>query len=130
MLKLSIPTSYNDSILKGIEKINNKYCDKSVVAEVFGSIPNTLLGTGRGYSLNPHFRRKKIFQHIEKCANFGISFNLIINAPCFGDILYNKKYEQEISTFFDEISSYPVSLITMSNPLLIDYVTKNNPIPL
>lgn len=79
-MKLFVPTTFNSAFIEKILEINNR-SEADCIAEVYGSLPQSPLGSARPHINLPETSLEGLAQHVAILNKNGIKFNYLFNAP-------------------------------------------------
>lgn len=128
MKKFCIATSFEEQFLEKLNNLSQKYRDKnSFVEEIYGSLPKSIIGSGRPSWSLPKINQEELKKHTEKAHSFGFKFNYLLNAPCLGNLEYNKEGRKEIIDFIKSLTECRIDIVTITIPFLIELVKENFP---
>jgi len=125
MAKFSIATNFDLNFLKEIERLNRKYSPSEII-EVYGSMPVSLVGSGRSYVGLPKISARDLADHIKHAHNFGLEFNYLMNAPKYRNF-QDAAWKKQVYQFISYLKNIEVDSITIADESLVKYVRKNFP---
>lgn len=118
-MRLSVPTNWDDKLIENLSGLG--------VHNYYARLKDDVVGGGRPSGSLPEVTREKVKEHI-KLIHAGKSlFNYVMNAPCLGNKEYTSAYRKEIFELFDWLVSAEVDSVTVSIPLLIEWLKKHFP---
>jgi collagenase-like PrtC family protease len=127
-LKLCVPTTFEDSFLDNLNRLNAKYKRAGAqVHEIYGSLRTSITGTGRASTVLPNVDEEILSQHIRKAHSYGIEFDYTLNASCMNLIEYTDSGSREIHRLLERFSDIGVDTITIAIPYLIELVANTYP---
>ena len=120
---ICLATSWDDDLLVQLEKqgIYNK------VAELFGSLNSSIVGSGRASFALPDVSMEAAKVHIRKAHSIGIKFNYLLNASCMGNREFTDDGREKILALLDWLNECEVDMVTISLPYLADIVKRYFP---
>jgi collagenase-like PrtC family protease len=77
MANYTVATNFDPHLLEAVGKMNQQYPFK--VIEVYGSLPNTAVGSGRSASQLPQINHGDLSAHITLAHQYGLKFNYLLN---------------------------------------------------
>jgi len=123
-MKISVPTSWNDKLIEGLNRINSR---NDNIAEIYGALPTTPVGSARPSLSLPKVSIEEAKRHIKLAHDSGLSFNYLLNAPCIAGLEYGE-YREEIMRYIDTIiSELNPDILTITIPFLIEKVKRKYP---
>lgn len=121
-IKLSVATSWDDNLLNEISKRKIK------IYEVFGSLPKSIIGSGRETKALPQIEISQALNHIKLAHKLGIKFNYLINASCLSNIEHSREGRKKIYKYLEFIiEELKVDSVTVTLPFLIELIKKEFP---
>lgn len=127
MTNFSLATCFSNRLLKGLDRLNKLYKDRARVVEVFGSLPKSVVGSGREESALPKVSIKGLEDHIKKAHDKGIKFNYLLNASCLGNQEYTQEGQSKIISFLELLVSLKVDSVTVALPFLVRLIRERYP---
>lgn len=119
-----VPADFNAKTLKSFSDLNSKYKDAKV-EEVYGSLSQSIYGSGRSSASIYDVDFKVLRKYVEACKKNGIEFNYTFNANTLSNREFNKKSRREILAFIKKLYSLGIRRFTLTMPSLISLI-KNN----
>jgi len=127
-VKLCVPTTFEDSFLKRINVLNEKYRDEgSYVHEVYGSLKFSNLGTGWPATVLPDVDLERLARHVEIAHSYGIKFAYALNPVCMGLAEYTEEGRSFLNDLLRKLLEIKVDTLIVAIPYLIEYIAKNFP---
>ncbi|MEM1674723.1 MAG: U32 family peptidase [Candidatus Bathyarchaeia archaeon] len=127
-VKLCVPTTFEDSFLKRINVLNEKYRDDgSYVHEVYGSLKFSNLGTGWPATVLPDVDLERLVRHVEIAHSYGIKFAYALNPVCMGLAEYTEEGRSFLNDLLRKLLEIKVDTLIVAIPYLIEYIAKNFP---
>ena len=126
-MKLAVPCRFEYDLLNKLNDINKKY---NSIHEVFGAIPESVIGHGRATSGIQCFGNVDM-NHVKEFTiqahSMGIEVNYLLNAQCLGNIEYTEEGRSEIMKYIETIYNTNVDAVTIAVPLLADIIKREFP---
>jgi len=127
-VKFCVPTTFEDSFLDELNKLNEKYQSLgSQVYEVYGSFKVSPFGTGWPSTVLPVVDEEMLARHIERAHSYGIKFAYTLNAVCMNLFEYSEEGHEALNELLKRLSQMKVDTLIITIPYLIEYVAKNYP---
>lgn len=126
-MKLAVPCRFEFDLLDKLNDINKKY---KTIHEVFGSIPESPVGTGRaavGVKYFGDVSMDHVKEFTTQAHSMGIEVNYLLNAQCLGNTEYTAEGRIEIMKYLESVYNANVDAVTISIPLLADIVKREFP---
>lgn len=117
--RFSIATNFDNSLLPQLADLE--------VSEIYGSITNSPGGTGRPQIALPNVTWEGMAEHIKLASKNGITFTLLMNSACFGNIEFTCEGQQNIVRIITLAKQVGIETITISNPLILRLIKKHAP---
>lgn len=123
-MKLYVPTTFTESFIEHIKKLNNNTYG-NIIDEVYGSLPLTPLGSARPPINLPQIDIKGLVQHIKHLNKEGIKFSYLLNAPhsSYTDPIKNNKIAEYIDHIVSILEGGDNSVVVASKTIF-DYLKK------
>ncbi len=119
-MQFSLPTDFNDALPERLEGLE--------VRELFGAIPNSPIGHEWLFApLSPEIPTEKIARHIRRVRDFGLDFNVLMGAPCFGNREFDIFEKEKLVDHLKRLADQGASSITAANGFLIELVKHHVP---
>lgn len=118
-MRLAVPTNWDPALLDRLGQLP--------VGELFGSLTQTPVGSGRPKLALPEVNEEKARRHIEAARAKGIEFNYVLNAPCMGNLEYDKAGHRAILDHVAWIEAMGVDAVTVTIPYLLRIVKRQFP---
>jgi collagenase-like PrtC family protease len=119
MITFSAPTNWDPALIDFYAGLP--------VTEVFGSLPTAPLGSGRAFHTLPKVDRTMAERHVAYAREKGIAFNYILNAPCMGNMEYDRVEHRRLIDHLRWIDSTGVEAVTVTIPYLIGIIREQFP---
>ncbi|MBN2716379.1 MAG: U32 family peptidase [Deltaproteobacteria bacterium] len=117
-MKLSIATNWTADLIAGLAPYP--------VADVYGSLPTTPVGSGRPAMFLPPITKEAAAEHIQLVHRKGMRFNYLFNGMCIGKRDFNA-VERDLLPQLEWVQSLGVTLITVAHPTALGVVKKHCP---
>lgn len=128
VIKLCVPTTFEDSFLERLKELNEKYRDRGAyVYEVYGSFKFSTLGTGWPATVLPEIDEERFAKHVERAHELGIRFAYALNPVCMNLAEYTEHGREALNNLLRKLSELRVDTLIIAIPYLIEYVAKNFP---
>ncbi len=118
MAIFTVPADFKVSTLDNISLNNSQY--EIPVAESYGSLRNSLIGSGRKYFELPEVTTDGLRAYIRKCNDTGITFNYTLNLACFSNNEFTQKGKEELIDSIGKLVDCGVSQFTVAMPSIIE----------
>lgn len=126
-MKIAVPCRFEYDLLYKLNDINKKYHS---VHEVFGAIPESVIGHGRATTGIQSFGKVDM-NHVKEFTiqahSIGIEVNYLLNAQCLGNNEYTDEGRSEIMKYIESINNTNVDAVTVAIPLLAEIVKREFP---
>ncbi len=119
MARFTVATNWDPEL---IEKII-----KYPVRDLYGSAPNTPIGGGRPSFLLPEVSEEEITEYIKEVHKNRMKFAYLLNAPCLGNIEYDKGYYRKIIEYLEWIVNIGSDYVIVTIPFLIQIIHEQFP---
>ncbi len=126
-MKLAVPCRFEFDLLDRLNEINRKY---GTIHEVFGAIPDSVVGHGRttaGIELFGKVDMHRVKEFTERAHSMGIEVNYLLNAQCLGNTEYTEEGRVAIMKYLESIYNANVDSVTIAIPLLADIIKREFP---
>ena len=121
-MKLSVATTWDDNLLKELSEKSIK------VYEIFGSLAQSILGSGRETKALPQIEIPQAKKHIELAHKLGIKFNYLFNASCLSNLEHSCEGRKKIYKYLRfVIEELKPDSVTVTLPFLIELIKKEFP---
>ena len=124
-MKLCVPCRFEFELLEKLDDINKKY---DSIHEVFGAIPESVVGSGRGAAGIRFFGdidMNHVREFTARAHSKGIEVNYLLNAQCLGNTEFTDEGRIEIMKYLEAIYSANVDSVTVSTPILADIIKRS-----
>lgn len=120
-----VPADFNlDSLAKFINS-NDKYELK--VAELYGSLKTSKLGSGRKHSDLPATSFNDFENYVNECKKNNIEFNYTLNSNCCSNKEFTIKGKKQIITDIEKLVGIGINKFTIALPSLISIMASEFP---
>jgi collagenase-like PrtC family protease len=126
-MKLAVPCRFEYDLLDKLNEINKKY---GAIHEVFGAIPESVIGHGRAAAGIRYFGdidMNHVKEFTVQAHSMGIEVNYLLNSQCLGNSEYTDEGRIQIMKYLESIYNANVDAVTISIPLLADIVKREFP---
>ncbi len=126
-MKLAIPCRFEFDLLDRLNEINKKY---GTIHEVFGAIPDSVVGHGRttaGIELFGKVDMHHVKEFTNRAHSMGIEVNYLLNAQCLGNTEYTDEGRVAIMKYLESIYNANVDSVTIAIPFLADIIKREFP---
>lgn len=118
-MRLSIPSNWDNKLIKNLSGLP--------VVTYYAKLREDIVGGGRPSAALPGVSQKEVKEHIELIHSSKASFNYVLNASCLGNNEYLVSTRKQIFKLIDWLVSIEVDSVTVSIPLLLQWLKKNFP---
>lgn len=127
--EIAIGTPWNSNFLENLSALNKVIGKKNNtrIAEVYGSIPNDVLGTARARERLHDVNSETLRKHVKKAHKHDIEVAYANNTACIGTV---KEFDENFETIlkhFEELYSMEIDSLIIAVPLIIEIVKKHFP---
>jgi collagenase-like PrtC family protease len=123
---ITLPTSFEDPFLERLAELNDRNAARGLrVAELFGSIPTSILGSGRPPRSLPTVSRKSLESHVARARELGFAFSYTVNSSCTAN---RENDPLERRRMLDEllwIRDIGCHAIVVASPYLLDLAARH-----
>lgn len=128
MKNFCIGAKFENQFLEKLALINKEYENtESKIVEIFGSLTNPTMGSGRHPWYIPSFSANKLREYINRVHSQELKFNYLLNTSCLGNIEYTKEGKKNIINFLDCLVECGIDRVTIAIPFLFEIVKKGCP---
>ena len=113
-MRLSAATNFDDELLQELQGYP--------VVEVFGKLPRDFVGGGRASYMLAPVSRGRVKRHVAEARKRGIRFNYLLNPVCLGNREFRRWGQRRIAALLDWLGDIGVEAVTVSVPLLLEFV--------
>lgn len=97
------------------------------IYELFGSLPQTPVGSGRARLILPQVSEDEARRHVEAAHAAGFGFNYLLNAPCMGNMEFDKAAHRALLDHLSYVDSMGVDSVTVAIPYLLRLIKRQFP---
>lgn len=119
-MRLSVCTNWDSSLIDDLANIPDVY-------EVFGSEDMSLFGSARPSFLLGRIEKEEMPQYIKKVHDKGLKFNYTLNAPCLGNMEFNKEVHGKIIEELERLVDVGIDGVTVTVPYLLEIIKRRFP---
>ena len=119
MIKFCVPTNWQDDLISGLRKDS--------IEELYGKLPQDVVGGGRASAVLPSVSKKKLANHILDMHKEGIRFNYLLNSTCLDNLEWSMSWQRRFRKFLDYLVKSGVDKVTVSIPYLLEVIKKKYP---
>jgi len=119
MLRLSVPNNWQRDLISRLRKEN--------VEELYGKLPQDIVGGGRASVVLPSISRKRFVQYILQIHKNGLKFNYLLNSTCLDNLEWSISWQRKFRKFLDYLVVIGVDKVTISIPYLLELIKKQYP---
>lgn len=117
-MQFSIPTNWQPDLIEALKTYPIK--------ELFGSLPQTPVGSGRPAMFLPHVRRNEAAEHIQQVVDAGFAFNYLVNGMCV-DTADVSAVERQLVEHLAWVQDIGVTIVTAAHPLVLRIIKNRFP---
>ena len=125
-MQYSIATSWSDALLDDLVSLNRSR-PKACFSEIYGAHRTSVTGHGRPPYRLPQVEPDVFEQHVGHALQLGLRFNYVMNAPDFGGRENDSAWLKEVSSLLEYLARCGVSGVTISHPVLLQFVKREFP---
>ena len=118
-MKLSLAANYDADLIPQL-----RGCQ---VTEVYGKLPSDFAGGGRPSYMGTPLTRKSLREYVSVLNTHGIAFNYLLNASCYGNEEWGRKWQRRLTSFLEELEDMGIGTVTVSTPFLLEIIKKRFP---
>jgi len=118
-MRLTVPANYDSSILSDLKAYG--------ACEVYGKLPFDITGGGRPSSMSTPLSQRQLARYIADVHAAGLEFNYLLNAACFGNEEWTKRFHKKLDALLTWLTEQRVETLTISAPYLVQVVKKRFP---
>lgn len=128
MSYLTIPTTFENKFLDVVKEMQDKYINSRFkIKEVQGSLPVSIIGSGRNSWDIPKINIQQLKRHIKQVHNYGFDFCYLLNAACLGNIEYSFSGRKKIIELLNLLVEVGVNMVTVTVPFLAEFIKERYP---
>ena len=118
-MRLTVPANYDPAILPLLKKYD--------AVELYGKLPFDITGGGRPTSMSTPLSRRALAGYINEVHRQGLEFNYLLNAACFGNAEWTRRFHREVDRLLTWLTDLRVETLTIAAPYLVQIVKKRFP---
>jgi collagenase-like PrtC family protease len=118
-MKLSLATNWDPALLEQAKNYP--------VHDVFGAVPVSIMGSGRPSFILPQINKTQAKEYVSLAHSLGIEFTYLLNAPCLGNLEYDKDFHHELLKYLEWIAEIGVDCVTVAIPYLVEIIKNQFP---
>jgi collagenase-like PrtC family protease len=115
----TIATNFDNDLLGYIANLG--------IAEIYGGLTTKVIGTSRPNACLPYVNYESAESHIRLAKKYNLSFNLLLNSACWGNIEFTPKGQNAIREIIDFACQVGVEKITTANPVICKWIKMQYP---
>ena len=123
--KFVVPADFNIKSVKEFANLNNNYELK--VAELYGSLSTSNIGSGRSHSGLPYTSFDDFENYVAECNKNNIEFNYTLNSSCCSNNEFTEKGKKQIIEEIRKLVGIGIRNFTVSLPSLIEVMASEFP---
>jgi collagenase-like PrtC family protease len=121
-MKLSVPLNWDNRLIDGLKDGNYPVCD------LYGSLPETPVGSGRPSVLIPGTNSQRMAARVVKQIHAnGYKFTYLLNSPCLDNLEYTKAFQKKINDHLNWLVDIGTDCVTVTVPYLIELIKQRFP---
>lgn len=113
-MNIRVSTNWDNALLDGLAK--------TCTEEVYGKLPDDVIGGVRPAFLLPQINRREAEAHVRHAHDKGIRFNYLINTMCLNNIHYSRDGYRDMVELLEWIGSIGVDIVTVGFPYMVRLV--------
>jgi collagenase-like PrtC family protease len=118
-MRLTVPANYDAAILPLLKQYG--------AVELYGKLPFDITGGGRPSSMSTPLPRRALAAYIGEVHRQGLEFNYLLNAACFGNEEWTRRFHRELDKLLTWLTDLRVETLTVAAPYLVQIVKKRFP---
>ena len=118
-MKLSIATNWEKDLIEELSPFP--------ISELFGALASTPVGGGRPSFLLASTTRQDAAEYVNAAHDKGWSFDYLLNAPCMGNMEYDKETHRSLIQHLEWLCDIGVDTVTVSIPYLLEIIKRQFP---
>lgn len=127
-MKITLPTTFRPSFLEGLDRLQARHqANGHRISEIYGAFQSSVSGSGRPAKYLPGVSYAAFREHVAAARDQGIRFNFLLNAPCMANVEYSPEGRDELRELLDQVSEAGVDLVTVSIPLVMEWIRDHYP---
>lgn len=125
MANYSVGTQWN---YEKTEKLLTLVDSENVITDIYGALPNNLIGHGRSPYAVPNLTYEKAKRYIRMVQQKGITFNYLLNGYFDSIKLHDSVFVQNLLKFIETlVEDLQITFVTIARPELIRLVNREFP---
>lgn len=126
-IKITAPTSFTPEFLRELARINSAPGTRHKIAEVFGSLPSSPVGSLRQAGALPAVDLAGLKQHVAEALALGFQFNYTLNSQWLGGLEGTPGGRKALLKHLAEVAECGVRRFTVSLPFLARLIKAHFP---
>ncbi len=126
-IQYSLPTTWTEGFLRGVARLNTAYEGRARIAEVYGSLPKSVSGSGRSPQEVPAVTRAEFAEHVAVAHRYGLRLKYLITGICVGGRECSVEWRSELRDFVTWLVACGVDSVAVAMPHLIPDVKDQFP---
>ncbi len=126
-MKLTVPTTFTSAFLERLRAINDEHRGRARVFEIYGSFQHGAFNSARPAKYLPRIDREQFQAHVAAAADIGISFNYLINAPCYANVEYDAQGRRALDELLEFLVAAKVAAVTVTVPYIAEIISRCHP---
>ena len=118
-MRLSVATNWDPDLIEALSSFP--------VYEVIGALARTPVGGGRPSFLLAQTTKEEATVYVQAVHQRGWSFNYLLNAPCMGNMEYEKETHRDLIQHLEWLCDIGVDTVTVSIPYLLQIIKRQFP---
>lgn len=118
-MKLSVATNWDTDLIEALSPFP--------VYELIGALAGTPVGGGRPSFLLARTTKQEAAEYVQVAHDKGWSFNYLLNAPCMGNMEYDKETHRDLIQHLEWLCDIGVDTVTVSIPYLLQIIKRQFP---
>jgi collagenase-like PrtC family protease len=118
-MRLTVPANYDPTILPDLKRYG--------AVELYGKLPFDITGGGRPSYMATALSKKGLASYIDAVHKSGLEFNYLMNAACFGNEEWTRRFHRELDKLLVWLTERKVETLTVAAPYLVQIVKKRFP---
>jgi collagenase-like PrtC family protease len=118
-MKLCVPANWDETLYDALRPFP--------VHELYGSLPETLVGGGRPSFLIRNIPFDILEKHISAVHKNGWRFNYLLNSSCTANLKSDAVLKNKLLRFLDTLQDLSIDSITVATPFLISFIKHHFP---
>lgn len=118
-MKLSVATNWDLGLIEALSPFP--------IYELFGSLDSTPMGGGRPSFLLGRTTREQAAEYVQAVHGRGWTFDYLINAPCMGNMEYDKETHRSMIEHLAWLCEIGVDTVTVTIPYVLQIIKRQFP---